>query len=50
MDIPSKAYVRFKRLPTCKLIGGICGEAVAGGVAGCSTVTSDEALGGALGP
>lgn len=53
MDIPRKAYVRFKRLPSRKLKGAAHGEAIAGGVAegvakgviGLSAVTSGEALG-----
>lgn len=50
MDTPSKAYVRFRRFPRCKVGGGVCGEAVAEGMTGYSTVMPDEALGGALGP
>lgn len=49
VNIPSKAYVLFRRFPKRKLEGGVCGEAVAEGMTGCSTVTSDEALGAALG-
>lgn len=50
VDTPSKAYVRFRRFPRCKVGGGVCGEAVAEGMTGYSTVMPDEALGGALGP
>lgn len=53
MDVPREAYVRFKRLPSCKFKGAAHGEAIAGGVAEgvaegvieLSAVTSGEALG-----